>query len=77
MRQWVLSIPKRLRFLLQRDRAVLNMLLRIFLHVIAQSLQAKCPGATDVNKAAQYIGAVAFIHRFGFSLNGHLHSRNS
>jgi hypothetical protein len=26
-----------------------------------------------VNKAAQHIGAVAFIHRFGSSLNGHVH----
>jgi hypothetical protein len=49
------------------------MVLRIFLRVIAQSLSANCPGAADVNKAAQHIGAVAFIHRFGSSLNGHVH----
>jgi hypothetical protein len=34
---------------------------------------ANCPSAADVNKAAQHIGAVAFIHRFGSSLNGHVH----
>jgi len=33
-------VPKRLRFFLQRDGAVLNMVLRIFLRVIAQSLQS-------------------------------------
>jgi hypothetical protein len=49
------------------------MVLRIFLRVIAQSLSANCPGAADVNKAAQHIGAVAFIHRFGSSLNAHVH----
>ncbi len=72
-RQWVLSVPKRLRYYMQRDGAVLNMVLRIFLRVIAQSLQAHCPGAAQVDKAALYIGAVAFIHRFGSSLNEHVH----
>ncbi|OIQ74106.1 putative transposase [mine drainage metagenome] len=73
MRQWVLSVPKRLRYFMQRDGAVLNMVLRIFLRVIAQSLQAHCPGALSVEKAALHIGAVAFIHRFGSSLNEHVH----
>ena len=73
VRQWVLSVPKRLRYFMQRDGAVLNMVLRIFLRVIAQSLQDHCAGAARVNKAAQHIGAVAFIHRFGSSLNGHVH----
>jgi hypothetical protein len=45
VRQWVLSVPKRLRYFMQRDGAVLNMVLRIFLRVIAQSLQPNCPGA--------------------------------
>ena len=38
------------------------MVLRIFLRVIAQSLQAQSPGAANVNKVALHIGAVAFIH---------------
>ena len=52
------------------------MLLRIFLRVIAQSLQDHCPGAAQVHttdRAALHIGAVAFIHRFGSSPNGHVH----
>ena len=73
VRQWVLTVPKRLRYFMQRDAAVLNMVLRIFVRVIAQSLSANCPRAAVVNKAAQHIGAVAFIHRFGSSLNGHMH----
>ena len=73
VRQWVLSVPKRLRYFMQRDGAVLNMVLRIFLRVIAQSLQSNCPGAALVDRAALHIGALAFIHRFGSSLNGHVH----
>ena len=73
VRQWVLSVPKRMRYFMQRDGAVLNMVLRIFLRVIARSLQAHSPGAVQVDKAALHIGAVAFIHRFGSSLNGHVH----
>ncbi len=73
VRQWVLSVPKRLRYYMQRDSATLNMVLRIFLRVIAQSLQAHCPGAANADKASLHIGAVAFIHRFGSSLNEHVH----
>jgi hypothetical protein len=73
VRQWVLSVPKRLRYFMQRDGAVLNMVLRIFLRVIAQSLQAHSPGAAQMDKAALHIGALAFIHRFGSSLNAHVH----
>jgi len=69
----VLSVPKRLRYFMQRDGAVLNMVLRIFLRVIAQSLQAHCPGAAYADKANLHIGAVAFIHRLGSSLNEHVH----
>ena len=73
VRQWVLSVPKRLRYFMQRDGALLGMVLRIFLRVIAQSLQSNCPGAANVDKTALHIGAVAFIHRFGSSLNEHVH----
>ena len=73
VRQWVLSVPKRLRYFMQRDSAVLGMVLRIFLRVIAQTLQANSPGAARVDKVALHIGAVAFIHRFGSSLNEHVH----
>ena len=73
VRHRVLSIPKRLRYFMQRDGAVLNMVLRIFLRVIAQSLQVLSPGAANVDKAALHIGAVAFIHRYGSSLNEHVH----
>ena len=34
VRQWVLSVPKRLRYFMQRDGVALNSALRIFLRVI-------------------------------------------
>ena len=37
------------------------------------NLQAHCPGAANADKASLHIGAVAFIHRFGSSLNEHVH----
>ena len=36
VRQWVLSVPKRLRYFMQRDEAVLGMVLRIFLRYCAR-----------------------------------------
>jgi hypothetical protein len=69
VRQWVLSVPKRLRYFMQRDGAVQDMVLRIFLRVISHCLQTHSPCAAQVDKAALHIGAIAFIHRFGSSLN--------
>ncbi len=57
VRQWVLSVPKRLRYFMQRDGPMLNMVLRIFLRVIAQSLQSRSPGAAQLDKAGLHIGA--------------------
>ena len=53
VRQWVLSVPKRVRYYLQHDKGVLNAARRLFLRVVHQ-------------------GAVAFINRFGSSLNTHV-----
>ena len=58
---------------MQRDGATLNTVLRIFLRVIAQSLQSHSPGAAQIDKDSLHIGALAFIHRFGSSLNEHVH----
>ena len=73
VRQWVLSVPKRVRYYLQRDKGALNAALRIFLRVVQQSLIAACPGAAKADPASLHLSAVAFIHRFGSSLNTHVH----
>ncbi|MBU1655145.1 MAG: transposase zinc-binding domain-containing protein [Gammaproteobacteria bacterium] len=69
VRQWVLSVPKRLRYHLQHDREALNSALRIFLDAVEQHLREHSPGAGPKSRT----GAVAFIHRFGSSLNEHTH----
>jgi hypothetical protein len=46
------------------------MVLRLFLRMIAQTLQTHSLGGAQVDKAVSHIGTMAsFIYRFGFSLN--------
>jgi hypothetical protein len=64
VRQWVLSVPKRLRWYLEREPRALSAVLRILLRVIeAHLIQGSGAGARARLKA------VSFIHRFGASLN--------
>ena len=67
VRQWVLSIPKRLRYFLQRDPAALSAVLHILLRAIEARLReaSHCPDGR--------LGAVSFVHRFGAALNAHVH----
>ena len=69
VRQWVLSVPKRLRYFLQADTALQGTVLRIFLSVVERCLREHSPACPVTAR----IGAVAFIHRFGSSLNEHVH----
>jgi len=69
VRQWVLSVPKRLRPFLHHNPAIAGAVLRIFLRAIRTTLQQASPGA---GPGAQ-IGAISFLHRFGSSLNAHFH----
>lgn len=52
VRQWVLSVPKRLRYYMQRDGAALNTALRIFMRIVQQCLHEHCPGAAQADRAA-------------------------
>ena len=69
VRQWVLSVPKRLRYFLQRDAALQGVVLHILLRAVERALRAHSPGCS----VAARLGAVAFIHRFGSARNEHLH----
>jgi len=69
VRQWVLSVPKRLRYFLQRDTALQGAVLRILLRGVERCLREHSPGCDPTAR----IGAIAFIHRFGSSLNAHTH----
>ena len=55
-------------FLITR-RALKGAALRLFLGLVEQRLRAHSPSAGSTAR----IGAVAFIHRFGTTLNSHLH----
>jgi hypothetical protein len=68
-RQWVLSVPKRLRPFLHHNPDIAGAVLRIFLRAIRTTLRHASPSAP----AHAQLGAVSFLHRFGSSLNPHLH----
>jgi len=63
-------LPKRLRYFLHHEPALIGPVLRIFLEALEDRLKARSPGApTDAR-----FGAVNFFHRFGSALNDlHFH----
>jgi len=69
VRQWVLSLRKRLRYFLRHDRRTVTAVLTIFLRVVEQVLRERAPGAAPKAR----LGAVSFVHRFGSALNDHVH----
>jgi hypothetical protein len=69
VRQWVLSLPKRLRPFLPRDPALAGAVLRILCDAIRAFLLKHSPTAP----AEAQPGAVSFLHRFGSALNPHFH----
>ena len=69
MRQWVLSVPKRLRFFLEREPKAVSAVLHILLRLVEAHLRQRTPEAS----ARARLGAVSFVHRFGSALNRHVH----
>ena len=76
VRQWVISVPKRLRgFLADRPRAVAA-LTKIFLDEVERLLCAAAGVTRDANALASArprLGGISFLHRFGSALNHHVH----
>jgi len=68
-RQWVLSVPKRVRWHMRHKPAVTSGLLKVFLRAVETTVRQRSPAAP----AGARFGAVAFIHRFGSYLNSHVH----
>ena len=66
-RQWVLSVPKRLRPFLHQTPEVASAVLGIFLRTLRSELRDASPGAPDAVRDAQ-LGAISFPQRFGSSL---------
>jgi len=69
VRQFVLSVPKRLRpFLHHRPRTA-----SAVLHILLRALSATLKEASPTAPETAAMGAVSFLHRFGSSLNPHPH----
>jgi len=69
VRQFVLSVPKRLRPYLHHRPRTASAVLHILLRALRATLRQACPTAP----ASASMGAVSFLHRFGSSLNPHFH----
>ena len=76
VRQWVISVPKRLRGMLaDRPRAVAA-LTKIFLAEIERALLTAAGVPHDAetpNASRPRLGGISFPHRFGSALNHHVH----
>jgi len=70
-RQWVLSLPRRVRFLLACDSDLLGEVVGIFLRKVFawQRRRARARGIRDA-----WCGAVTFVQRFGSLLNLNCHA---
>jgi len=68
-RQWVVSVPKRVRWFLKHRPEVVDAMARIFIRAVQTALRRASPGAP---RDAQ-LGAIVFVHRFGDALNSHVH----
>jgi len=76
VRQWVISVPKRLRGFLADRPAAVAALTRIFIEEIERLLGAAAGVTSDASApaaACPRLGAVSFLHRFGSALNHHMH----
>jgi len=69
VRQFVLSVPKRLRPYLHHRSRTASAVLHILLRALQATLRKACPTAPP----SASFGAVSFLHRFGSSLNPHFH----
>jgi len=76
VRQWVISVPKRLRGMLADRPAAVAALTKIFLAEIERALLAAAGVTRDAATPAATrprLGGVSFLHRFGSALNHHVH----
>ncbi len=69
LRQWVLSLPYALRYLLATDPDLLTLVLRTVYRAISGFLLKKA----GLARSAGYPGAVTLIQRFGSALNLNIH----
>lgn len=70
VRQWVLSIPRQLRYVLARDAKLLTAALRVFVSEVFRS-QRRRGGIRRARDGA--CGGVTGVQRFGGALNLNIH----
>jgi hypothetical protein len=76
VRQWVMSVPKRLRGMLADRPPAVAALTKIFLTEIERLLLTASGGAPDAETPGAprpRLGGISFLHRFGSALNHHVH----
>jgi hypothetical protein len=80
-RQWVLSVPAPLRYLMAYDNEALNVVTLAFMGSVFAYLRSKAKkhGGTALDVKEYFPGSVSFIQRFGstLNLNVHIHSQLS
>lgn len=69
IRQWVLSFPYELRFLLAQQPAMMGKVLEIVYRTLAAHLTKKA----GVSKRTAHTGTITLIQRFGSALNLNIH----
>jgi hypothetical protein len=76
VRQWVISVPKRLRGVLGERPKAIAAVTRILLDEIETLLsldRLRCARQATPSSPRSRLGAVSFLHRFGSGLNRHAH----
>ncbi len=76
VRQWVISVPNRLRGMLADRPAAVNALTKIFVDEIERTLitASGVTAAADTPSASRpRLGGISFLRRFGSALNHHVH----
>lgn len=80
-RQWVLSVPAPLRYLIAYDNDALNIVMTVFMNTLSSylRLKAKKSGGKALGATDYFAGSVSVIQRFGSAcnLNTHIHSQVS
>jgi hypothetical protein len=73
IRQWVLTLPLRIRYLIAFDKKMCRSIKRIFISALTTWLRRK---ARKFGLADGHIGAVIFLQRWGgaLNLNPHFHA---
>lgn len=72
VRQWVLTFPHRIRYLLAWDHALCRAAVGVFMRAVLGFLRRRAPGADGIADGRS--GAVVIVQRFGAALNTNVHA---